>query len=798
MDSSGKVYVTGVTFATDFPTTSANAFNAGPLAANANGTVYLTKLDPTVSGQNSLIYSTYIAGTGGDFANSVAADAAGNAYVVGLTDSTDYPTASPLQSAPSNAVGTTFLTRIDTTKVGVGSLIFSTYFGGNGANAANFLGYGDIAWGVATDSSQHAYLAGATSSTNSPATFITSATAYQSAPPAGNTQSSVFVSNIDTTTGSLVYSTYLAGSTEEQGFAIALGPSNVAYVTGGTDSTDFPIAPNPGAFDTTGAASGKAFVSLVVVDGTKSGAASVPYSTYLGGTGGDNGYAIKADASGNAYVAGTTASSDFPLTPGPLQATLLDSIGDAFLAKLNPAGGGTSDLLYATFYGGSGDGIDADQGYGIAIDSANPPNAYITGQTFSTNLPVLSALPTGGSLQGPSDAYVGKLTLIPTLTVAPSPFNFGTQPVGATSVPQAFVVTNNTASTATFTSIVATGVSPAANTDFAISTDGCSPNGVEAGLQCTVNVTFTPSVAAAESATLVITAVVTNGGQASTQVFIVNLSGTGSATAPGVAFNPTSVPFGGQLLTTTSSAIPVKLTNTGMGPLTINSIAASGDFAETSTGATACPIGPATLPAGGNCTINVTFAPTAVGARTGTLTVTDNAGGSPHTIPLTGTGWDFQVTAPPTESGKSPLTFNATMTPLGGFNQSVTFTCTGAPSGSTCTVATPITAADGKTAQSAQVTLTRTSSSLLPPPLPVRTPPISILQIVPLILALLLLFLFLKAKGLRVRLGLATAVVVLMALAGCSSSKPPLTGSLTITGTASGVSHSATVSVTLK
>ena len=567
VDPSGKVYVTGLTFAIDFPTTSANAFNPGPLAANANGTAYLTKLDPTVSGASSLIYSTYIAGTGGDYGNGVVADAAGNAYVAGLTDSTDFPTANPLQSAPSNAAGTAFLTRIDTTKVGAASLIFSTYFGGNGTNAANFLFYGDQAWGVATDSSQHAYLVGDTSSTDSPATFITSATAYQPAPPAGNTQSSVFVSNIDTTAGSLVYSTYLAGSTADLAYAITLGPSNVAYVTGTTSSIDFPVVPNPGAFDTTGAASGKAFVSLVVVDGTKSGATSVPYSTYLGGAGGNIGYAIKADASGNAYVAGTTASSDLPLTPGPLQASLLDTNGDAFIAKLHPAGGGTSDLLYATYYGGSGDGTNGDQGYGIAIDSANPPNAYITGETFSTDLPVLSALPTGGSLQGPSDAYVAKLTLIPTLTVAPSPFNFGIQPVGATSVPQPFVVTNNTASTATFNSIVVTGVSPAANTDFAISSDGCSANGVAAGLQCAVSVTFTPSVAAAESATLVITAVVTNGGQPSTEVFDVNLSGTGSATAPGIGFNPTSVPFPGQMLTTTSASMPVVLTNTGNGAL---------------------------------------------------------------------------------------------------------------------------------------------------------------------------------------------------------------------------------------
>ena len=86
---------------------------------------------------------------------------------------------------------------------------------------------------------------------------------------------------------------------------------------------------------------------------------------------------------------------------------------------------------------------------------------------------------------------------------------------------------------------------------------------------------------------------------------------------------------------------------------------------------------PATLAATGTCTINVTFTPTATGARTGTLTVSDNAAGSPQSIPLTGTGWDFQVTAPASETSKSPLTFNATLTPLGGFNQSVAFTCTG-------------------------------------------------------------------------------------------------------------------------
>ena len=125
------------------------------------------------------------------------------------------------------------------------------------------------------------------------------------------------------------------------------------------------------------------------------------------------------------------------MTSGALQGSLLNKSGDAFVAKLNPAGGGTSDLLYATYYGGSGDGAgDVDQGYGIAIDSTSPPNAYLTGQTYSTNLPVLSALPTGGSLRGASDGYVAKLSLTPTLTVAPSPFDFEVEQLTITSPPR--------------------------------------------------------------------------------------------------------------------------------------------------------------------------------------------------------------------------------------------------------------------------------------------------------------------------------------------------------------------------
>ena len=672
VDPSGKVYVTGVTFATDFPTTSANALNAGPLASNDNGTAYLTKLDPTVSGPSGLIYSTYIGGTGGDHANSVAVDAVGNAYVVGLTDSPDFPTNNPFQSALSNTSGNAFLTRIDTTQLQDASLIYSTYLGGNGANAGVVLGYGDEGFGVAADSSGNAYVVGTTTSTDS--TFTTSATAYQSAPPA-NTAVSVFVSRIDTTQvgpASLIYSTYLAGSIADLGFAIALGPNNVAYVTGTTSSTDYPFpGATTGAFDTTGSGSGKAFITLV--DTTQSGLSSVPYSTYLGGTGGpyggDYGYAIKVDASGNAYVAGTTFSTDFAgagtlKTLGAFRPTLLNPNGEAFIAKLHPAGSGQGDLLYATYFGGS-TGMSQDSIYGIAIDSASPPNAYITGETSSTDLPVSASAfqttlnETGGS--GIVDAYVAKLTLIPTLAIVPASPDFGVQPVGATSVPQTVTVTNNNNVTVNFGSIAITGTNSA---DFAKATDTCTPS-VAAGAQCSVSVTFTPSVAAAEAATLVFTDDDLNSPQN------VSLSGTGS-NSPGVGLAPTGLDFGNQLLATTSAPMTVTLTNTGAAALTINSFAASGDFAATSTGASACPTSPATLAAGANCTINVTFTPTASGARTGTLSLTDNAGGSPQIMTLSGNGTAPGVGLAPTSLGFGNQPLATTSTPM-----TVTLTNTG-------------------------------------------------------------------------------------------------------------------------
>src|SRR5438270_54170 len=191
-----------------------------------------------------------------------------------------------------------------------------------------------------------------------------------------------------------------------------------------------------------------------------------------------------------------------------------------------------------------------------------------------------------------------------------------------------------------------------------------SPATLAASGNCTINVTFTPAALGARTGTL---SVADNAG-GSPQIIM--LSGNG--TAPVVGLAPTSLGFGNQPLATTSAPMTVTLTNTGTAALTISSFAASGDFTATSTGASACPTSPATLAAGANCTINVTFTPTTSGARTGTLSVADDADGSPQTFPLSGNG-----TAPAVGLAPMSLDFGNQLLATTSAPMTITLTNTG-------------------------------------------------------------------------------------------------------------------------
>ncbi|MGH7813011.1 MAG: SBBP repeat-containing protein [Candidatus Binataceae bacterium] len=315
-----------------------------------------------------LVYSTYLGGSGsvsaiagGDSGNGVAVDSSGNAYVTGEAESTDFPITSGAFQIVGG--GNTFVTEIKPDGM---ALVYSTYLGGTG---------GDAGYGIAVDSAGNAYVTGATASIDFPVT----PRAFQIVNnAAGNSGLNAFVTKLAANGSGLIYSTYLGGSggpLGDAGSGIAIDSTGSAYVTGQTDSTDFPTT--SGAFQTTMRGSSGAFVTKLNPSGT-----ALIYSTYLGGSdhfGSDPylnfGSAIAVNAAGFAYVTGATISTDFPTTLGAFQITnhgTYESGYNAFVTKLNKPGSG---LVYSTYLGGS----DGNTGDGIAVDSEG--NAYVTGFT---------------------------------------------------------------------------------------------------------------------------------------------------------------------------------------------------------------------------------------------------------------------------------------------------------------------------------------------------------------------------------------------------------------------------------
>jgi Beta-propeller repeat len=278
VDSFGSAYVTGHTNSTDFPTTP------GSFQTTFGGSfdAFVTKLNPTGSG---LIYSTYLGGSGDDESNAIAVDATGSAYVTGLTTS-PFPTTPGAFQTIFGGVNDAFVTKLNPTGSG---LVYSTYLGGSG---------NDTGEGIAVDSLGNAYVTGLAAST-----FPTTPAAFQTI--FGGGIADVFVTKIDPAGSLLVYSTYLGGSGDDVGLGITVDGSGNAYVTGDTTSID--LSTTPGAFQTIYGGAHDAFVTKL-----DSAGSALVYSTYLGGSGDDAGFGIAVDGSGNAYVTGITTSADFP------------------------------------------------------------------------------------------------------------------------------------------------------------------------------------------------------------------------------------------------------------------------------------------------------------------------------------------------------------------------------------------------------------------------------------------------------------------------------------------------------
>jgi photosystem II stability/assembly factor-like uncharacterized protein len=329
-------------------------------------------IDPVLS------YSTYLGG-GSDKGVSIAVDSSGNAYVVGETRATDFPVTPGTYRSGGGNYGRVFISKMNPAG---DALVYSTYFGGTG---------GDFAAGVAVDASGNAFITGYTFSTD----FPTTEGAFQPNRTAPVPLADAFVTKLNPSGSSLVYSTYLGGGGNDSATAIDVDSSGNAYVTGGTFSDDFPAT--PGAFISTysfqagyGVMNGTAFVTKLNATGS-----SLAYSTFLGSPDGQtSGLGIAVDSEGHAFVAGRTSSANFPTTPGafqtvsnrlpgPLESSVV--LDDGFVAKLNSQGSG---LVYSTLLGGR----DGDLVRSIAVDSTG--NAYVAGYTFSANFPVATPLQT--------------------------------------------------------------------------------------------------------------------------------------------------------------------------------------------------------------------------------------------------------------------------------------------------------------------------------------------------------------------------------------------------------------------
>jgi hypothetical protein len=373
IDNSGNAYITGNTTSTNYDTT-AGAFQTIYGGGLQGGDVFVTKLN---SMGTALIFSTYIGGSNDDLGRAIAVDDLGNVYITGETTSNDYDTTQgAFQTTFGGGYYDVFVSKLNSTGT---ALIYSTYLGGSYMDGGN---------SIAIDGSGNAYITGWTNSSD----FVTTSGAFQTTYAGGG---DFFVTKLNSSGTSLIYSTYIGGSSYDEGFGIAIDSIGNAYITGRTTSTDYDIT--SGAFQTTyGGGTYDVFVTKL-----NSTATGLIYSTYIGGSSYDEGYSIAIDGSGNAYIAGSTESNDFDVTSGAFQTTkdggTYDS--DIFVTKLNSTG---TTLVYSTYIGGN----NGDYAYAISLD--NFGNAYITGNTWSTDFDITpDAYQT--SNEGQHDVFVTKL-----------------------------------------------------------------------------------------------------------------------------------------------------------------------------------------------------------------------------------------------------------------------------------------------------------------------------------------------------------------------------------------------------
>ena len=685
IDSTGSAFLVGETDSTDFPTEHAlQPETGGPF--DFPDDAFVSKISP--DGQ-TLVYSTYLGGSRQDRGAAIAVDTFGSAYVTGTTISPDFPAsfgaADPTcgndgqcDATYHNGLVTTdaFITKLNPEGSAIEYSSFFSHRGpllvdsnGNpvldGTGNFQYTGANDRGFGIAVDNNRYAYVTGMTDV----------ATPAQLVGPGGDIDA--WVVKVDPSGANFLNPTDIGGSGKDEGLTVAADNAGNAYISGFTLSPDFPTTPS--AFQLALAGTADAFIAKLNTNVGATLPATLSYSTFLGGSGNDSccgpdlshpGKGIALDISGKVYVTGVTNSRattlGFPIPGGPYQPDCslngLDNCdGDAFVAKIDTAQSGSSSLLYFTYLGGS----SADGGAGIAVDISG--NAYVTGITNSSNFPIA---PTDGVVfqryygGGNADAFVTQLNATGTALVYSSFLGGSNTEDGRgiavdTRIPASAFVAGQTCST-DFPTARPLQESSAGNCDAFAS-----------------------------------------------KVIV----------GPDIAISPAALSFPSQDVGTTSSPQSITVTSNGDSPLIISQISISGEFAETD------DCSGRTLKEGvESCTISVTFSPTTTGPKSGTVTITDNALGSPHTVPLSGgtagvTG-DYALSVDPTSVSVvagGATTVTLAITPAAGFTGKVTLACAGAPSQAVCSVNPASVTLDGANPSEVAVTIQTTARVMAPP-----------------------------------------------------------------------------------
>jgi len=792
VDHLGNAYIAGDTLAPDFPIT-AGTYSTAPVCPGGNGDPlscdepFAAKLDAA----GMLSYSTFLVqGPPSDTAVplplSVAVDDNGALYVAGTTTGpANFGTPPPFPLTPtlSTTAGAFQTTRRNDSSAFAlklhpdgSKLDYATYLGGS---------TGESLGGIAVDAGGNALLSGGTASPDFPST----PGSFQQSSPG----KSAFLSKLSPDGSSLLYSTFLGASgITAKATGIAIDGNNAAYLTGEASGPGFPTT--AGAFKVSvppppllnGFVWPYNFVSKFDAAGNLS------YSTYLGygmhANETDRGEAIAVDGAGAAYVSGATVAPDYPAVGSiqPFPVNTMAPPGAVFVTKLNPAGSG---LAYSTFV------VDSVRGpLGIALDLGH--NVYLAGGTYTSVPTTAGAFQTVAQGATNSGGFVVKIAdslgravaiPVPRQVTIPSIWQNGT-----TSPPFAIALGNYGDAGLSISGISISGQNVG---DFA-QTNNCGTT-LPSASNCTIEITFSPTVdVGARSATLDLTF----GGSVPAQSVVL----FGQAGFPIIQITPAlSIDFGSIGVGTFDTA-DLEISNVGTGVLNFG-FSFTGDFSGEMLGGFVGFL----FPGASTPPLRASFTPTAPGLRTGQLVITDDAAGSPHIVQLSGTGiavnaGDFILMTAPNSSDS--ITIKAGQTASysllavagGGFSDTVTLTCAGAPAGSTCAVnpnsfplgfATFTGTSPQTVAISVNTTPHRSSSSNRPAAIPWYG----------FTVFAGILLLARPRRSLRQSLGLALALIfvgVFVSCGGGQQSPPPATGTppgtytITLTATSSKLTHS--------